>query len=108
MLALLMGIGLSGLAMRYVAHTDIVAVKAFALGLLRFDWQPLPTDPLLLIHLVLVAALMIVLPFSKLLHIPGVFFSPAQNQVDDAREHRQLAKWNAALDAVREAPAIRE
>ena len=108
MLALLMGIGLSGLAMRYVAHTDIVAVKAFALGLLRFDWQPLPTDPLLLAHLGLVAALMIVLPFSKLLHIPGVFFSPAQNQVDDAREQRQLAKWNAALDAVREAPGLRE
>lgn len=108
MLALLMGIGLSGLAMRHVAHTDIVAVKAFALGLLRFNWQPLPTDLFLLIHLALVAALMIVLPFSKLLHIPGVFFSPAQNQVDDARERRQLADWNAALDAVREAPAVRE
>jgi [DsrC]-trisulfide reductase subunit M len=106
MLALLMGIGLTGLAMRYVAHTDIVALKAFALGLVRFDWQPLPTDLFLLIHLLLVAALMIVLPFSKLLHIPGVFFSPAQNQVDDAREGRQLAGWNAALDAVRETPAV--
>lgn len=106
MLALLMGIGLSGLAMRHVAHTDIVGVKAFALGLMRFDWQPLPTDPVLLLHLGLVAALLIVLPFSKLLHIPGVFLSPAQNQMDDARERRQLANWNAALDTVRQVPAV--
>ncbi len=102
MLALLGGIGLSGLAMRHVAHTDIVQLKAFALGLVYFDWQPLPTDLFVLVHLVLVAALLIVLPFSKLLHIPGVFFSPAQNQVDDAREKRQIAEWNAAYDAKRE------
>ena len=38
-LALLLAIGLSGLAMRFVAHTDIVALKTFMLGLMRFDWQ---------------------------------------------------------------------
>jgi len=106
MLALLLGIGLSGLAMRYLVHTDIVALKAFTLGLIYFDWQPLPADLLLMAHLLLVAALMVALPFSKLLHIPGVFFSPAQNQVDDARERRQLAGWNAALDGARELPAV--
>ena len=42
MLALLIAIGLTGLGMKYVAHTDIVAVKAFFLGLMYFDWQPLP------------------------------------------------------------------
>src|SRR5512139_3696502 len=42
MIALLLAIAASGLAMKFVAHTDIVAVKAFALGLLYFDWQPLP------------------------------------------------------------------
>jgi nitrate reductase gamma subunit len=102
MLALLAGIGLAGLGMKYVAHTDIIQVKAFALGLMVFDWQPLPADFFLLAHLGLVALLMIVLPFSKLLHIPGVFLSPAHSQVDDARERRQIAEWNAALDAVRE------
>jgi nitrate reductase gamma subunit len=54
-LALLMLIGISGLAMRFVSHTDIVAVKVFMLGLMRFDWQPLPADPILLVHLGLVA-----------------------------------------------------
>jgi nitrate reductase gamma subunit len=97
MLAMLIAIGLTGLGTKFVARTDIVAVKAFFLGLMRFDWQPLPTDPLLLVHLGLVAALMIVFPFSKLLHAPGVFFSPTRNQVDDSRNRRHLAHWAAVL-----------
>jgi nitrate reductase gamma subunit len=97
-LALLLAIGLSGLSMRFVAPTDIVAVKAFMLGLMRLDVQPLPTDPLLLIHLALVALLMLVFPISKLLHAPGLFFSPSRNQVDNPREARHQAAWAAALD----------
>jgi nitrate reductase gamma subunit len=93
MLALLAGIGLSGLGMKYVAHTDIIALKEFMLGLMAFDWQPLPADPLLIVHLTLVLALMVVFPASKLLHAPGVFFSPTRNQADDARERRHVAAW---------------
>jgi nitrate reductase gamma subunit len=95
MLALLAGIAASGLVMKYIAHTDIVAVKAFFLGLLRFDWQPLPADTALLVHLTLVAVLMMVFPFSKLLHAPGVFFSPTRNMADDVRERRWTAGWSA-------------
>jgi nitrate reductase gamma subunit len=98
MLALLVAIGVSGLAMRHVAHTDIVALKAFTLGLVRLDWQPLPADPVLLLHLALVALLMIVFPISKLLHAPGLFFSPTRNQADTAREARHVAAWTAALE----------
>jgi nitrate reductase gamma subunit len=99
MLALLVGIALSGLGMGYIAHTDIVAVKAFFLGLMRFSPQPLPADPLLLVHLGLVVVLMIVFPVSKLLHAPGVFFSPSRNQVDNARERRHIAPWARELEA---------
>jgi nitrate reductase gamma subunit len=88
MLALILAIGVSGLALNLVARTDIVETKAFFLGLMRFDLQPLPADPALLVHLALVAALMIVFPFSKLLHAPGVFFSPSRNQADNTREKR--------------------
>jgi nitrate reductase gamma subunit len=98
MLLLILGIAGSGLMMTFVAHTDIVALKAFMLGLIRFDWQPLPDSPVLLAHLSLVLLLMVIFPFSKLLHAPGVFFSPTRNQKDDAREHRHLAPWAAALD----------
>ena len=97
-LALLLAIGATGLAMRFVSHTDIVAVKAFMLGLLRFDIQPLPADPLLLAHLALVALLMTIFPISKLLHAPGLFFSPTRNQSDNARDKRHLAAWAAALE----------
>ena len=98
MLALLLAIGLTGLAMRFVAHTDIVAVKTFMLGLMRFDWYPLPSDPVLLVHLALVALLMIIFPISKLLHAPALFFSPTRNQADNAREVRHISAWAAALD----------
>jgi nitrate reductase gamma subunit len=98
MLVLLGLIAVSGLLMKYVARTDVVAVKAYFLGLMRLDWQPLPGDPALYVHLGLVAALMIVFPYSKLLHAPGVFFSPSRNQTDDPREARHLAPWAARLD----------
>lgn len=97
MLALLIAIAASGLAMKYVAHTDIVALKAFFLGLMVFDWRELPADPALLVHLALVAMLLIVFPLSKLMHAPGVFFSPSLNQVDDARERRHAAGWSAQI-----------
>ena len=96
MLALLIAIGVSGLSIKYVAHTDIVAVKAFFLGLMYFDWQPMPNDILLNLHLLLVALLMIIFPFSKLLHAPGVFFSPTLNQVDNPREKRHLPTRESA------------
>jgi nitrate reductase gamma subunit len=98
MLVLLGLIAASGLAMKYLFPTDIVGVKAYFLGLMRFDWQPLPADPMLYVHLVLVAVLMIIFPFSKLLHAPGMFFSPSRNQADDPREARHLAPWAARLD----------
>ncbi len=102
MLLLLIGIGGSGLLMKYVAPTDIVALKSFFLGLMVFNWQPMPRDPMLLIHLGLVAALMIIFPFSKLLHAPGLFFSPTLNQVDNPRERRHLANWARRLEVGRQ------
>ncbi len=92
MLALIIAIGLSGLLMNNVAHTDIIQLKAFALGLVTFNLQPIPSDPLLLIHLLLVVTLMVIFPFSKLLHAPGVFFSPTRNQADNPREKRYVPK----------------
>lgn len=98
MLLLLILIGVSGLMMQYVSHTDIVMVKAFFRGLILFNWQPLPADAVLLIHLGLVALLMLIFPVSKLLHAPGIFFSPTRNQVDNPREKRHVAPWAAELE----------
>lgn len=97
-LAMLLVIGLTGLGMTFLMHTDIVAVKAFFLGLMHFDIQALPVHPGLFIHLLLVALLMILFPFSKLLHAPGVFFSPTRNMADNPRETRHLAPWAAQIE----------
>ena len=111
MLVLLIAIVGSGLAMKYGVHTDIVALKKFVLGIMYFDWSPLPgtgagetLNIVLLIHLSLVAILMMVFPFSKLLHAPGLFFCPTRNQTDNPRaepglrshDSRHVAQW--ALD----------
>lgn len=98
MLALLIGIGLSGMMMTFVSPTDITMVKGFFRGLMTFDFHPLPASPILLVHLFLVALLMLIFPISKLLHAPGVFFSPTRNQVDNPREKRHISKWALELE----------
>ena len=97
-LGLLLLIAASGILMSFVFHTDIVAVKTFFIGLYRLTIATLPGDPVLWLHILLVAGLMIIFPFSKLLHAPGLFFSPTRNQVDDPRERRFLAPWAARLE----------
>ncbi|MES9835340.1 MAG: respiratory nitrate reductase subunit gamma [Candidatus Thiodiazotropha sp.] len=97
-LLLLLVIGLSGATMTFLVHTDVVAVKEFFTGFWTFSGGDLPMDPLLLVHLTLVAVLLLLLPFSKLLHIPGVFFSPTRNQVDNPREKRHLVEWARKLE----------
>jgi nitrate reductase gamma subunit len=99
MLLLLMGIAASGLMMKFVVHTDVIAVKGYFLGLMHLNVQALPVDLLLFVHLSLVVALLIVFPFSKLLHAPGVFFSPTRNQTDNPREQRHLSAWAAKLES---------
>ena len=98
MLLLLIFIGVSGLMMQFVSPTDIIMVKEFFRGLITFNIQPLPSDVPLLIHLGLVLTLMFIFPISKLLHAPGIFFSPTRNQIDNPREKRHLAPWAAELE----------
>lgn len=97
-LILLLTIGMSGATMTFLVHTDIVSVKNFFTGIWTLSGDKLPMDPVLLIHLSMVAVLMILLPFSKLLHIPGVFFSPTRNQVDNPREKRHVVEWARKLE----------
>ena len=99
MLILIMGIAGPGLSIVYVAHTDIVQLKAFIMGLFYFDWQNLPEDIVLLAHLTMVLLLMFIFPYSKLLHVPGLFMAPTRYQLDNPREQRHLSPWGAELEA---------
>jgi len=103
MLAMFMVIAISGLVMTFVVHTDVIAVKGFFLGLMYFaplhsDSQALPSNLGLYVHLFLVAVLLMIFPISKLLHAPGLFFSPGRNQVDNPRDKRHVAAWAKHLE----------
>jgi nitrate reductase gamma subunit len=98
MLILIIGIAVSGLMMKWF-QTDIVAVKQFFLGLMYFKWAELPADLVLLVHLSLVALLMIIFPYSKLLHAPGLFFSPTINQTDTSRDQRHISDWAKKIES---------
>jgi len=52
-----------------------------------------------LLHLSLVLLLMIIFPYSKLLHAPGLFFSPTRNQTDTSRDSRHIADWARKLES---------
>ena len=98
MLVLILCITSTGIAMSFYLGADVISVKSFFIGLLTFNIQNLPFDPILIAHLIMVAMLMIIFPYSKLLHAPGLFFSPSRNQVDNAREKRHISKWAQELE----------
>ncbi len=99
MLVLLMVIAASGLSMTFLVHTDVIGVKSFFLGLMSFSPSELPASLGLYAHLAMVAILLAIFPISKLLHAPGVFFSPSRNQADNPREKRHIAPWARQLES---------
>jgi nitrate reductase gamma subunit len=98
-LYLLLGIGLSGMWMRHIEKVDIVQVKAAIAG-----WTSLqPAVPagvgvMYFVHVSLVSMLMVYFPFSKLLHMPGVFLSPTRNLANSNRAKRHVNPWNPQVN----------
>ena len=97
-LFLLLGIAVSGVWMRYIGRTDIVAVKQFAIGLAVFQpAAPRNAGGWFYAHLALVWTLAAYLPFSKLVHMAGVFLSPTRNLANNNRMKRHVNPWNAPV-----------
>lgn len=101
-LLLLLAIGILGLLLKYVARVDVVMVKAFILGLVTLRPTAVPAHPLFLAHFALALILVAYFPYGKLLHAPGVLFSPTRNQPDDGRRRLHVNPWDppAALPIV--------
>jgi nitrate reductase gamma subunit len=94
-LFLLLSIGISGFWLRYVSKTDIVGVKELAIGLVSFS--PVTPDtvaPLFYAHLFLVSLLVSYFPFSKLVHMAGVFMSPTRNMANNNRMVHHTNPWD--------------
>lgn len=95
-LLLIIGIVTTGILMRLYFKTDVYAVKQLAHSLATFN-PVLPEAKISLlfyIHLFLVSTLAAYFPFSKLVHMVGIFFSPTRNMANDNRMKRHVNPWD--------------
>jgi nitrate reductase gamma subunit len=94
-LFLLLGIGATGVILRHFVKTDVVGVKELGMGLLSFS--PVASEELNSLfygHLFLVSVLIAYFPFSKLMHLAGVFLSPTRNLANNNRMQRHVNPWD--------------
>ncbi len=94
-LFLLLALAVSGVFMRYFTRIDVIGAKELAMGLASFH----PSVPggigvLFHIHLFLACTLFACFPFSKLMHMGGIFLSPTRNLPNDSRMKRHVNPWN--------------
>jgi len=97
-LFLIISIAITGILMRYFTKVNIIGIKEFAMSLVTFH----PTIPdgiggLFYVHLFLVSILFIYFPFSKLMHLGGVFLSPTRNLPNNNRAERHINPWNPSV-----------
>lgn len=96
-LFLIFAIAVSGILMRFFLRTDIdiVSIKRLAVGLATFQPTiPVNIGSIFYIHLFLVSVLLAYFPFSKLMHMGGVFLSPTRNMANNSRMKRHINPWN--------------
>ncbi len=74
-LCLLLGIVVTGMYMRLVSGSDLPVVRAYLAGLFTLNPVPIPKDWIFISHFTLVNILLIYFPFSKLIHMVGIFVS---------------------------------
>ena len=88
------GLVISGLLMRHFFKVDVTQVKQFTMGLVHFHPVPPKVGAIFYIHIGFLSALMAYFPFSKLVHMLGVFLSPTRNLANNSRAKRhEPAPW---------------
>lgn len=96
-LTLILGLLCSGIWMRYFGKVDIASIKAFSMSLVALQ----PDTALLanvsgvfFVHMFFLSVLLAYFPFSKLMHMGGVFLSPTRNLPNNSRAVRHINPWN--------------
>jgi len=94
-LILIFGIAFTGIMMRYVTKIDLAAAKQLTMGLVTLH----PTVPegigaIFYIHVFFVSVLLAYFPYSKLMHLGGIFLSPTRNMLGNTRAYRHVNPWN--------------
>lgn len=93
-LFLILGIGISGVLMRFFIRVDIVSVKELTMGLATLHpVMPEGIGAIFFVHVALVSTLFAYFPFSKLMHAGGVFLSPGRNLANTNRAKMHVNPW---------------
>ena len=94
-LFLIIGIAVTGLLLRHGVRTDVTGAKELTMSLVGFHpVVPSGVHWLFFAHLFLVSTLLIYFPFSKLMHMGGVFLSPTRNLANNNRMVRHVNPWD--------------
>jgi len=97
-LFLLIGIATTGILLRHFVKTDLESVKGLTLGLLTLSpVVPAGAHYLFYVHVFFICVLFAYFPFSKLMHMAGVFLSPTRNLANNNRAVRHINPWNAPV-----------
>lgn len=76
-LLLILLVLITGDAMRFVSHFDLSLTREYFSDLVTFSVLSVPENNLFLSHYLFVQILIMYMPFSKLLHFGGIFFTEA-------------------------------
>ncbi len=97
-LFLIIGIVLTGILMRYFIKVDVATAKEITYGMTTFQLPALAklkeVGSIFYIHLFFVSVLLAYFPWSKLMHLGGVFLSPTRNLANNSRAVRHVNPWN--------------
>lgn len=94
-LFLILGIAITGILMRYFIRVDVVTIKQLTMGWVTFS--PVIAGQIgviFFIHVFLISILLAYFPYSKLMHLGGVFLSPTRNMANNSRMVRHINPWN--------------
>jgi nitrate reductase gamma subunit len=98
-LLLIISLGFSGMLMRYLFRVDVTKVKELAIGLFKFSpVAPEGIGVIFYIHLFILCVLIAYFPFSKLMHVAGVFLSPTRNLSNNSRFVRHVNPWSYPVE----------
>jgi nitrate reductase gamma subunit len=76
-LILILMVLITGDAMRFVSHFDLSLTREYFLSLVTFSSVTVPANGWFLSHYLFAQILIMYMPFSKLLHFGGIFFTEA-------------------------------
>ncbi len=85
---LILAVAITGLFTKFIDHPNIVGVKYMIMNLMAFKpVLPEGINSAFILHFFLAQVLIMYLPFSKVMHLGGIFFSPTRTHIFGGEAH---------------------